>query len=77
MITGLVLVKLKTGQETDTLEKIKSVEGVAHVSAVFGRWDLVLDIESEDLPTLSNVVVGKIRSIEGVETTETLVTTAL
>jgi DNA-binding Lrp family transcriptional regulator len=77
MITGLVLVKLKAGKEAEALEKIKQVEGVAHVSAVFGRWDLVLDMESEDLQTLSNTVVHQIRTIDGVETTETLVTTAM
>jgi len=77
MITGLVLVKLGAGKETSALAKIKKVTGVAHVSAVFGRWDLVLDMESEDLPSLSNVVVHEIRPITGVISTETLVTTAL
>lgn len=77
MITGLVLVKLSAGKEAYALTKIKSVPNVAHVSAVFGRWDLVLDMESEDLPTLSNIVVHEIRSIPGVLSTETLVTTAL
>ena len=50
---------------------------MAHVSAVFGRWDLVLDMETEDLPSLSNTVVDSIRSIPGVLSTETLVTTAI
>ncbi len=77
MITGLVLVKLGGGKETSALNKIKKVPGVAHMSAVFGRWDLVLDMESEDLPSLSNVVVHDIRSIPGVVSTETLVTTAI
>ena len=77
MITALVLVKLISGREAEALEKIKQVEGVAHVSAVFGRWDLVLDMQTEDLPTLSNTVVHQIRSIPGVLSTETLVTTSL
>ncbi|MFA5162374.1 MAG: Lrp/AsnC ligand binding domain-containing protein [Elusimicrobiales bacterium] len=77
MITGLVLVKLGGGKEGPALTKIKKVSGVAHVSAVFGRWDLVLDMESEDLPALSNLVVHEIRTIPGVISTETLVTTAI
>jgi hypothetical protein len=44
---------------------------------VFGRWDLVLDIETEDVTTLSNVVVRDIRATPGVLSTESLVTTSI
>ena len=77
MVTGLVLVRLSAGKEKQALQQIKATKGVAHVSAVFGRWDLVLDMATDDMTTLSNTVVGKIRAIPGVMTTETLVTTAI
>ena len=77
MVTGLVLVRLNAGREKQTLKLIKESKGVAHVSAVYGRWDLVVDVEAEDLPNMARVVVDKIRSIPGVSSTETLVTTAI
>ncbi|MBI4396183.1 MAG: Lrp/AsnC ligand binding domain-containing protein [Elusimicrobia bacterium] len=77
MVTGLVLVRLNAGKEKLTLKSIKEIGGVAHVSAVYGRWDLVVDVEAEDLPNMTRVVVDKIRSIPGVASTETLVTTAI
>ena len=77
MVTGLVLVKLLPGKEKQTLGKLKALKSVVHMSAVFGRWDLVLDMETDDLPALSNIVVQEIRSIPGVRSTETLVTTSL
>ncbi len=77
MITGLVLVKLQAGKETQALTKIKEVKGISHVSAVYGRWDLVVDIEADDLPTMGRIVVEKLRTIPGVFATETLVTTAI
>lgn len=77
MITGLVLVKLQAGREQQTLTKIKEIKGISHVSAVYGRWDLVVDVEADDLPQMSNLVVGKLRTIPGVFSTETLVTTAI
>ncbi len=77
MVTGLVLVKLMPGKEKQTLVKLKALKSVVHMSAVFGRWDLVLDMETDDLPTLSNIVVQEIRGIPGVLSTETLVTTSL
>jgi len=63
MVTGLVLVKLQAGKEKEALKKIKEVKAVSHVSAVYGRWDLVLDMETPDLPTMSKLVVEKIRTM--------------
>ena len=77
MVTGLVLVKLTSGKEKQALSRLKALKSVVHMSAVFGRWDLVLDMESEDLPALSNIVVQDIRPIDGVLSTETLVTTSI
>jgi DNA-binding Lrp family transcriptional regulator len=77
MVTGLVLVRLNAGREKQVLKAIKETKEVAHVSAVYGRWDLVVDIEAEDLPDMTRVVVEKIRAIPGVNSTETLVTTAI
>ncbi|MFH1282321.1 MAG: Lrp/AsnC ligand binding domain-containing protein [bacterium] len=77
MVTGLVLVKLSGGKERQAIERIKDTKGVSHVTAVFGRWDLVIDVETDDLQALTSIVAGKIRSIPGVFSTETLVTTAI
>ncbi|MCB4755770.1 MAG: Lrp/AsnC ligand binding domain-containing protein [Elusimicrobia bacterium] len=77
MITGLVLVRLQAGKEKQALTKIKEVKGVSHVSAVYGRWDLVVDIEADDLQNMSRMVVEKLRIIPGIFATETLVTTAI
>lgn len=77
MVTGLVLVKMMPGKEKKVLEKLRTIKAVVHMSAVFGRWDLVLDMETEDLQELSNVVVNEIRNIPGVLSTETLVTTSI
>ena len=77
MVTGLVLIRLASGREKLTMAKLKDIKGVSHLSAVFGRWDLVADIEAQDLTMMTNVVVGKIRAVPGVQSTETLVTTSI
>lgn len=77
MVTGLVLVRLQAGKEKQALVKIKEIKGVSHVCAVYGRWDLVVDVEADDLPTMTRVVIEKLRAIPGVSGTETLVTTAI
>jgi len=77
MVSGLVLVRLQAGREKTVLAKIRDIKGVSNMSAVFGRWDLVVDIEAIDIVSLTSVVVSKIRSIPGVFSTETLITTAI
>lgn len=77
MTTGVVLIRLAAGKEKSALAKIKDTKGVSHVSGVYGRWDLICDIEADDLPSMTNVVVNKLRAIPGVASTETLVTTAI
>lgn len=77
MVTGLVLVKLVPGKEKQVLSRLRNIKEVVHMSAVFGRWDLVLDMETHDLEQLSQVVVNEIRNIPGVLSTETLVTTSI
>ena len=77
MVTGLVLVKLVPGKEKQVLARLRNIKEVVHMSAVFGRWDLVLDMETQDLEQLSQVVVNEIRNIPGVLSTETLVTTSI
>jgi hypothetical protein len=44
MVTGLVLVKMVPGKEKQVLTKLRTIKEVVHMSAVFGRWDLVLDM---------------------------------
>ena len=77
MVTAIVLVRLAAGKEKQTLAKIREIKGVSHMTAGFGRWDLVLDVETTDVSTLSNVVVRDIRATPGVLSTESLVTTAI
>ena len=77
MVTGVVLIRLSAGKEKSALARIKDTKGVSHVSAVYGRWDLICDVEADELASMTNVVVNKIRSTPGVTSTETLVTTAI
>ncbi|MCS4540822.1 MAG: Lrp/AsnC ligand binding domain-containing protein [Euryarchaeota archaeon] len=77
MAVGLVLVRFVAGKEKAALAKIKNIKGVTDVKAVFGRWDAVVTAETEDVEAMGQLVVGKIRAIPGVSSTETLITTVI
>ena len=71
MVAG-VLINTDPSKTRDVYEKLKSQEGVANITAVFGRFDLVVMIRALDLDAGSKLI-SKIRNIAGVTATETLI----
>lgn len=66
------MVNVIPGKEKDVYMKIKSFENVKDVYHVFGQFDFVVIIETKDLSEL-NKTVDKIRNIDGVIKTQTVV----
>jgi DNA-binding Lrp family transcriptional regulator len=55
-----------------TKEKLLNFKGIAEVYGVFGRWDIVVVADVDTLDELTNLVTDKIRSIPGIQSSETL-----
>jgi len=77
MIKGFILLRLVPGLEADALNQIRSVPGVSDLTLVFGGWDAVVQAEAKTLSSLTRLVVGQIRGIQGVQASETLVSAEL
>ena len=75
MVAG-VLINTTPAKTKAVYEQLKSIEGVANITAVFGRFDLVVMIRALDLDAGSKII-AKIRSVEGVTATESLIATSL
>jgi len=77
MVEAFVLVRVGTGEELNFIKTVKDhiskTKGVKEIYGVFGRYDLVIKVETKTLMELGNLVTDKIRGIQGVLTTETLV----
>lgn len=71
MVAG-VLVRCEPQKEEEVLEALRKLEGLSYVYQLFGRYDMVALIRALDLHSASEVV-GQIRAIDGVTSTETLV----
>lgn len=54
-------------------EKIAKIHGVLKVEIIFGRYDIIAEVEAKDLDELSRVVIDKIRSIPNILSTETFI----
>ncbi len=71
MVAG-VLIRCAPQKEAEVLDALRKLEGLSYVHLLFGRYDMVALIRALDLHAASEVV-GQIRAIDGVVSTETLV----
>ena len=71
MVAG-VLIRCAPQKETDVFDALRKLEGLSYVYQLFGRYDVVVLVRALDLHSASEVV-GRIRAIDGVIYTETLV----
>jgi len=66
------LISCKPGKYKDIVKEVTEIKGVASAFAVHGRWDVIVEIEVDDLKALTETAL-KINGLEGVGATETLV----
>lgn len=72
MAVGFVLIGTEPKKEREVYDYLLKIEEVVELYPLFGEYDLIAKVEAEDYETIGEVVVAKIRSIEGVRTTKTL-----
>jgi DNA-binding Lrp family transcriptional regulator len=72
MLNACILVKTIPTKVYEILDSIKKIENVRKSYVVYGRFDIVAFIEAPDYATV-RAITGKINSMEGVRSTETLV----
>lgn len=77
MIEAFVLIKTEPGTTTDVLAGVRKVKGVKRVEPVTGPYDIIAEVEAEDVNALAGVVVNKIRKVKGISDTLTCIKVSL
>lgn len=73
MVSAYSLISAEPGMTSKIFERVERLEGVKSVEAVAGPYDIVARIEVNSLEKLTGTVFGKIRGVEGVTSTTTLI----
>ena len=68
-----VLINVKLGSEAEAREGINKVEGMEEAHTVYGVYDIVVRIEAETLQQLKDTISTKIRTLENVRSTLTMI----
>ena len=72
MATAYVLINCNMGSEGSVINDLKSITGVRSVYGVFGAYDIIVDVQTPTIDKLREAITMKIRRLEGVRTTLTL-----
>lgn len=72
MAEAYVLVNCELGSEESVISQLKSIEGVTEVHGTFGAYDILAKIESDRVEALREIITWKIRKIENIRSTLTL-----
>jgi DNA-binding Lrp family transcriptional regulator len=73
MPIAFVLINTELGSEEEIVSGLNKIEGVKEVYQVYGVYDIVVKIEAETMEKLKDMVTWKIRHLDRVRSTLTLV----
>lgn len=73
-IKAYVLIVTDPGKTRHVNEEIKKVPGIVEMHEVMGPYDIVVEIEVESLQEIPTILGERIRTIDGIQSTTSLVT---
>ena len=72
MATAYVLINCELGSEESIIQELKNLDGVIEEHGTFGAYDILAKIESPTVDVLRETITWKIRKIDQIRSTLTL-----
>ena len=72
MPLAFVLVNAEVGSEDEVVEELRKVANVKESYAVYGVYDIVAKVEAESMDKLKEIITWKIRRLDKVRSTLTM-----
>ncbi|MDG6996841.1 MAG: Lrp/AsnC ligand binding domain-containing protein [Nitrososphaerota archaeon] len=73
MPMAFVLINADLGAEEDLVRELRSIEHVKEVYVVYGVYDIVAKIEADTMEKVKETITWKIRRLEKVRSTLTMI----
>jgi len=73
VMEAVVFLNVDIGSEDRVMEQLAAIPEVKAVYFVYGPYDLVVKIEAPDIEKIRAVVREKVRKIDGIRSTTTLI----
>ena len=75
MATGFALLSISPLREKEVFEALKNMPEITEVHPLFGEYDILVKIECGDIDQIGEVVIKKIRALNGIVDSKTLIGT--
>jgi len=75
MGTAYVIINCDLGYEEEIINELKQIEDVKEVHGVYGAYDILAKVESANVKNLRETITWKIRKLNRVRSTLTLMVT--
>lgn len=72
MASAYVLINCELGSEESVISQLKALDSVKEVHGTFGAYDILAKVESYEVSTLREAITWKIRKIDKIRSTLTL-----
>jgi DNA-binding Lrp family transcriptional regulator len=69
---GFVLIHVSPSRESEVFNKLLKIPEVIEIHSLFGKYDIIAKIEAKNYEHLGEIVIQKIRKIDGILYTSTL-----
>jgi len=69
---GFVLIDIEPKREKEVYQKLLKIEQIVELYPLFGEYDLIAKVEADSFDAIGEIVLSKVRAIEGVKATKTL-----
>ena len=73
MATAFVLINVEIGSEDEVLRGLKPISEVKEAHLVYGVYDIIARIETETMQELKDAISWKIRRVDKVRSTLTMI----
>jgi len=75
MAVGFALLSISPLNEKKVYDSLRNLPEITELHPLFGEYDILIKIECSDIDKIGEIVISKIRSINGVMDTKTLIGT--
>lgn len=73
MPKSFVLINADIGAEEQVVQELKKIENVTEVYAVYGAYDIIAKVESDSMDKVKETITWKIRRLDNVRSTLTMI----
>ena len=73
MHSAFVLMNAELGKENNLVKELRQIQNIKEVYPVYGVYDILMEIESDSMEALRETITTKVRKLDGVKSTLTMI----